>query len=117
MSEEMIVALLGAVSVIGASSGFWTYFTGRARKKDTQFVLLKALTYDKILTLGLAYIDRGWITKDEFEELRNNFFDPYKAMGGNGVAERVMNDVGALPFRTIRLTEIIIKEKQREIDQ
>lgn len=111
MSEGMIIALLGAVSLIGASSGFWTFLQGRTKKQTAQDRLLMGLAYDRVLTLGLAYIDRGWITKDEFEELRKYFFDPYKEMGGNGVAERVMNDVGALPFRTIKLTEIIVKEK------
>jgi hypothetical protein len=112
MSEEMIIALLGAASVIGTSSGIWGYVQSRSKKQTAHDRLLLGLAYGQIITLGLAYIDRGWITKDEYEELRQNYYDPYKEMGGNGVAERVMNDVGALPFRTIRLAEIIVKEKQ-----
>jgi len=56
------------------------------------------IAYEHIMTFGVAYIRRGWATRDEYEELRKYFFEPYKALGGNGSAERVMNEVEKLPF-------------------
>jgi hypothetical protein len=58
------------------------------------------LAYDKITHLGMSYIERGWISKDEYEEFRKYLFDPYKDNGGNGVAEAIMNQVSQLPMRS-----------------
>jgi hypothetical protein len=113
MTEPMILALIAAVSGVATSSGFWAYFQKRSSKHTATDRLLMGLAYEKIVTLGMAYIERGWISKDEFEELRKYLFEPYKEMGGNGVAERIMVDVGSLPFRSFRLQEIILKEKEK----
>jgi hypothetical protein len=56
------------------------------------------IAYEHIMTFGVAYIRRGFATRDEYEELRKYFYEPYKALGGNGSAERVMNEVEKLPF-------------------
>ena len=65
--------------------------------------LLMGLAYAQIVKKGMSYIERGSITKDEFEDFRNYFYEPYKALGGNGVAERIMKDVEALPFKNPRV--------------
>lgn len=57
------------------------------------------LAYDRVTTLGIAYIERGWVTRDEFEEYQKYFVEPYMALGGNGVAERIWLEVRTLPFR------------------
>jgi hypothetical protein len=56
------------------------------------------LAYHNIVDLGMLYINRGSITKDEYEDFRKYFYEPYIALGGNGVAERIMEDVKNLPF-------------------
>lgn len=68
------------------------------------------LAYDKIVSIGITFIDRGWVTKDEYEEYQKYLVEPYKAMGGNGVAERVAKEVASLPFRAIKFAEITIKK-------
>lgn len=87
--------------------GFWTFLLYRRQKKDNTKDNLTRLvmghTYDRIVTRGMSYIERGWITKDEYEDFRNYFYDPYKALGGNGVAERIMADVSSLPFKSPRV--------------
>ena len=49
--------------------------------------------------LGMRYIDRGWITQDEYENLNSYLYEPYKKLGGNGSALRVMQEVNKLPIR------------------
>jgi hypothetical protein len=49
--------------------------------------------------LGTQYIKRGYVTKDEFENLHDYLFVPYKKLGGNGTAEKVMDDVKRLPMK------------------
>jgi hypothetical protein len=93
--------LLTNVFAIVASSGFWAYITSKDKRKDATTQLLMGLSYDKIVTLGMIYIQRGWITKDEYEDYRRYLFEPYKALGGNGVAEKIMDDVSKLPLRSM----------------
>lgn len=59
------------------------------------------LVYDKLITLGLQYIERGSITKDELEMFRVELFEPYKALGGNSVAEKIAEDVMHLPLQNV----------------
>lgn len=47
----------------------------------------------------MEYIKRGWITKDEYEDLRDYLYKPYKELGGNGSAERIMLEVDKLEIR------------------
>lgn len=49
--------------------------------------------------LGLGCIDRGWFTQDEYENLNTYLYEPYKKLGGNGSALRVMQEVNKLPIR------------------
>lgn len=56
--------------------------------------------HDRITCLGGKYIQRGGITHDEYENLYDYLYKPYKALGGNGTAEKVMEDVKNLPIIT-----------------
>ena len=46
----------------------------------------------------MKYIERGYITRDEFENLNDYLFEPYSEAGGNGSAKRVMEEVQKLPL-------------------
>ena len=61
--------------------------------------MLVGLGHDRIVYLGLKYIERGWITHEEYENLNEYLYVPYSKMGGNGSAERVMENVRKLPFK------------------
>ena len=62
--------------------------------------MLLGLAHDRIIWLCEKYIDRGWISTEEFENLHDYLYIPYKEMGGNGSAERLMNIVKTLPIKT-----------------
>jgi hypothetical protein len=102
-----IQLFLVSITSIGASSGFWAFLQHRGSAKDANDKLLMGLAYAKIVQLGLQYIDQGWISSDEYEEFQKYLYEPYKALGGNGVAERIMVEVTALPMRSaIRYSQI-----------
>lgn len=61
--------------------------------------MLVGLAHDRILFLGMHYVDRGFITQDEYENLHDYLYVPYEKMGGNGSAKRVMAEVEKLPIR------------------
>jgi len=96
--DNWLQIVLTSVSTVLASSGFWAFRTSRNSARSATTRLLMGIAYEHIMTFGVAYIRRGWATRDEYEELRKYFFEPYKALGGNGSAERVMNEVEKLPF-------------------
>ena len=58
--------------------------------------MLLGLGHDKIMYLGMKYVERGYITRIEYENLVVYLYMPYKKMGGNGVAERLMREVDKL---------------------
>ena len=89
--------LLTIVSSVIASSGFWAWMDRRREKKDSKTQMLLGLGHDRIIMLCEKYIERGWITSDEYENLNTYLFDPYTKMGGNGTAKRLMEIVEELP--------------------
>ena len=93
---QMIVTIMCSVL---ASSGLWTYITKRADRKDARTELLIGIAHDRIIFLGMSYIQRGSITQEEYENLYKYLYIPYKKAGGNGSAERVMKEVDKLPIR------------------
>ena len=86
------------VCAVVASSGFWAYLQARREKKDVKTQMLIGLGHDRILTLGMGYIERGSITEEEYENLYEYLYKPYEKMGGNGSAKRVMAEVNKLPI-------------------
>ena len=106
----MVVVLLTAML---ASSGMWAYLERKSSRKDNKVKLLLGLAHDRIVSLGMVYIDRGFITKDEYEDFHTYLYDPYKTFGGNGLAERVAKAVGELPFGPI---EKAVETDEKAID-
>ena len=72
---QMVATIVCAVV---ASSGFWAYIQKRSEKKDVRTQMLIGLAHDRIVYLGMSYIDRGWITQDEYENLHDYLYKPYE---------------------------------------
>lgn len=96
--DSWMQIVLTVFSSVLASSGLWAYIAKRAEKKDVKTRMLVGLGHDRIMELGIRYIDRGWITQDEYENLYEYLYKPYEQMGGNGSAKRVMQEVNKLPI-------------------
>ena len=72
--------VLTVFSSVLASSGLWAYITKRLEKKDVKTEMLVGLAHDRILFLGMHYVDRGFITQDEYENLHDYLYVPYEKM-------------------------------------
>lgn len=94
---QMVVTIVCAVI---ASSGFWAFIQRKNENKDVKSQMLIGLAHDRIIFLGMKYIERGWISQDEYENLRDYLYKPYEKLGGNGSAQKVMIEVNKLPIRT-----------------
>ena len=86
------------VAAVLTSSGLWAVVARRADKGDAQRKMLVGLAHDRIVHLGIVYVDRGYVTQDEYENLNDYLYAPYEKMGGNGSAKRVMEEVRRLPM-------------------
>lgn len=93
---EMFITILCSVL---ASSGLWTVIAKRLDRKDVKTRMILGLAHDRIITLGMGYIERGWISNEEYEDLKKYLYEPYRQLGGNGTAERVMRTVDQLPIK------------------
>ena len=82
-----------------ASSGLWALIQRAMDKKDARTQMIIGLGHDRIVYLGLKYIERGYVTQDEYENLTKWLYEPYEKMGGNGSARRIMDEVRKLPIR------------------
>lgn len=94
---QMIVTIVGSVL---ASSGLWAIILKCMDRKDAKTKLLIGMAHDRIMSLGSAYLDRGYITRDEYENLHEYLYVPYIDAGGNGSAEHMMKQVDKLPMGT-----------------
>lgn len=92
---EALVTIL--VSVL-ASSGVWAVVMKIMDKRDVKTQMLIGLGHDRIMYLGKSYIDRGYITSTEYENLVDYLYRPYELMGGNGSAKRIVDEVKKLPL-------------------
>lgn len=99
---QVIVTVLGAVL---ASGGLWNYLQKRHDRKDAKTKMILGLGHDRIVFLAMKYIERGWITQDEYEDLVKYLYTPYQDMGGNGTAKRLMEEVVRLPIHHVSYTQ------------
>lgn len=98
--EPWLQIVLTVFSSVLASSGLWAFISKKSEKKDVKTELLVGLAHDRILYLGMSYIDRGYISKDEYDNIYNYLYKPYEKIGGNGSAKRIMAEVDRLPIRS-----------------
>ena len=98
--EEFMQIVLTVICSVLASSGFWAYFSKKIDKNSAEKEMLRGLAHDRIIYLGMVYIERGWVTQDEFENLHDYLYTPYEKLGGNGSAKKVMNEVKNLPIHS-----------------
>lgn len=98
--EPWVQTMLTIVGSVVASSGFWAFVQSRANRNDSKTKLLVGLAHDIIVSKGMQYIERGWITQEEYENLNDYIYKPYEENGGNGTAKKIMQEVNKLPMHT-----------------
>lgn len=94
-----LFVLMGIVTTLGGSAGFWAYLTRKDVTRNATTKLLLGLAHDRIIFLGMKYIENGSISTDEYEDYMKYLWEPYSEFGGNGLAEKVVSEVKNLPIR------------------
>ena len=106
-STTILQIIITAITAVAASSGFWAFINRKRKTGSLTRQLLIGLAHDRIVTLSLEYIYRGWITQEEHENLCVFLYSPYHLMGENGSVLRLMDEINKLPIKTIPLTAIL----------
>ena len=94
MHIDIIVPLV--VAVFG-STGFWSWVQSRGKKKSAEARLLLGIAYSEIIRRSEHYIHQGYIAVDEYNELNRYLYEPYRDLGGDGTAQKLMDEVRKLP--------------------
>jgi hypothetical protein len=96
MERAIIIAVF-------ASTGLWSFISMLVQRymerKSDYALMMRGLGHDRICCLGEYYVKRGCITRDEYENLVDYLYIPYKKLGGNGTAEKIINEVKQLPLK------------------
>lgn len=114
MVPPWVLALLTVVSAVGASGGFWAYLQSRDQTRSATTQLLLGMAHDRIIYLGKQHIQKGSITPDEYEDFMKYLWEPYSHFGGNGLAERIVQEVKRLSI-TGTATSIVPKIKEYHV--
>lgn len=69
-------------------------------KHDAKTKLLLGMARRQIISEGEAHINAGEISRAEYDDLKKYMYEPYRVLGGNGTAERVMREVEGLKWVT-----------------
>lgn len=71
------------------------------RKLDVLFLADRTILYDRIKHLTKAYIDRGWVSVEELEDLNrmHAVYHDADKLNGNGFLRELMHTVNALEIR------------------
>ena len=61
----------------------------------------RTILYDRIKHLAKAYIKRGWVSVEEYEDLKNMHKVYHDTLDGNGFLDDIMCEVGQLEKRVL----------------
>ena len=96
---QIIVTILTSVL---ASSGLWAFLASKLERDSAEKDILIGIGHIELVFFGMQYIERGWITQDEYETLKS-LYEPYKKLGGNGSGTKIMQEVDKLPIRSVEV--------------
>jgi len=100
MNPHTIESIITIVVSVLASSGFWAFVQYLMGRNDASSKLLLGIAHDRIMFLSRQYIERGYITPEEYENLIVYLYDPYIQRGGNGSVKHMVEDkVKQLPMQ------------------
>lgn len=90
--------ILTIVTSILASSGLWAFLGTRLERNSAERELIIGIAHIELVFFGMQYIERGWITREEYETMQD-LHRPYVKLGGNGSGKKIMSELEKLPMR------------------
>ena len=90
--------ILTIVTALLASSGLWAFLGKKLERNNSERELLVGIGHIELVFFGMQYIERAWITRDEYETMQG-LYEPYVKLGGNGSGTKIMKELEKLPIR------------------
>lgn len=90
--------ILTIITALLASSGLWAFLGKKLERNNSERELLVGIGHIELVFFGMQYIERGWITRDEYETMQG-LYAPYIKLGGNGSGTKIMKELEKLPIR------------------
>lgn len=90
--------LLTIITALLTSSGLWAFLGSRLEKNSAERELIVGIGHIEIVFFGMQFLERGWITRDEYETMQD-LYKPYIKLGGNGSGTKIMKEIENLPIR------------------
>ena len=85
------------ITTVLSGPGIWAWAKTRAQHNDSEEKLLLQVAKYQLVIQGRVYLNRGYITMDEYAEYESEY-KVYSALGGNGLARRIFKQVDELPM-------------------
>ena len=95
------------------SSGLWAFVASKQKTGDASLRLMLGLAHEAIVSQGVRYINRGYITFEEYEDFMKYLCEPYATFGGNGMAERIIDQVKKLDIVSMAYVNDTRKKENR----
>lgn len=90
--------LLTIITALLTSSGLWAFLGSRLEKNSAERELIVGIGHIELVFFGMQFLERGWITRDEYETMQD-LYKPYVKLGGNGSGTKIMKEIENLPIR------------------
>lgn len=90
--------ILTILTSLLASSGLWAFLGNRMERNTAERELIVGIGHIELVFFGMQYIERGWITRDEYETMQD-LYKPYVRLGGNGSGTKIMKELEKLPIK------------------
>ena len=89
--------ILTIITALLASSGLWAFLGSRLERNSAEKELITGIGHIELVFFGMQYIERGWITRDEYETMQG-LYEPYIKLGGNRAGTKIMKELEKLPI-------------------
>ena len=85
------------ITTVLSGPGIWAWAKTRTQRNNSEDKLLLQVAKNQLVSQGRVYLNRGYITMDEYEEYESEY-QVYSNLGGNGLARRIFEQVDELPM-------------------
>ena len=90
--------ILTIITALLTSSGLWAFLGSRLEKNSAERELIVGIAHIELVFFGMQFLERGWVTRDEYETMQD-LYRPYVKLGGNGSGRKIMKEIENLPIR------------------
>ena len=94
---DILIAALSSSALAAVISGVFTLLSARQKKNNGIEAGVRILLYDRIKDRGNHFVERGYVPRDEYEDLIKMHEVYHIELDANGYLDNLMLEVNRLP--------------------